>query len=81
MKILIDNEHDQETAGKRNPDGRLLEWSYNREIAARVVGVLLMLLLYFRWYTVLLPFSDRLFGEGFLSVCFVSRVTALFEYE
>ena len=36
MKILIDNGHGQETAGKRSPDGRLLEWSYNREIARRV---------------------------------------------
>ena len=36
MKILIDNGHGQETAGKRFPDGRLLEWSYNREIARRV---------------------------------------------
>ena len=36
MKILIDNGHGRETAGKRSPDGRLLEWSYNREIARRV---------------------------------------------
>ena len=40
MKILIDNGHGQETAGKRSPDGRLLEWSYNREIARRVVASL-----------------------------------------
>ena len=40
MKILIDNGHGQETAGKRSPDGRLLEWSYNREIARRVVDAL-----------------------------------------
>ena len=40
MKILIDNGHGQETAGKRSPDGRLLEWSYNREIARRVVAAL-----------------------------------------
>ena len=38
MKILIDNGHGQDTAGKRSPDGRLLEWSYNREIARRVVA-------------------------------------------
>ena len=38
MKILIDNGHGRETAGKRSPDGRLLEWSYNREIARRVVA-------------------------------------------
>ena len=43
MKILIDNGHGQETAGKRSPDGRLLEWSYNREIARRVVTSLLSL--------------------------------------
>lgn len=36
MKILIDNGHGRETAGKRSPDGRLLEWSYTREIASRV---------------------------------------------
>ena len=40
MKILIDNGHGQETAGKRSPDGRLLEWAYNREIARRVVAEL-----------------------------------------
>ena len=40
MKILIDNGHGQETAGKRSPDGRLLEWSYNREIARRVMAAL-----------------------------------------
>jgi len=38
MRILIDNGHGRETAGKRSPDGRLLEWSYNREIARRVVA-------------------------------------------
>ena len=43
MKILIDNGHGQETAGKRSPDGRLLEWAYNREIARRVVTSLLSL--------------------------------------
>ena len=40
MKILIDNGHGRETAGKRSPDGRLLEWAYNREIARRVVAAL-----------------------------------------
>ena len=40
MKILIDNGHGQETAGKRSPDGRLLEWAYNREIARRIVAEL-----------------------------------------
>lgn len=38
MKILIDNGHGADTPGKRSPDGRLLEWSYTREIAARVVS-------------------------------------------
>ena len=40
MKILLDNGHGKETPGKRSPDGRLLEWSYNREIARRVVAEL-----------------------------------------
>ena len=40
MKILIDNGHGRDTAGKRSPDGRLLEWSYTREIARRVVAEL-----------------------------------------
>ena len=38
MKILIDNGHGRDTAGKRSPDGRLLEWSYTREIARRVMA-------------------------------------------
>lgn len=37
MKILIDNGHGSNTAGKRSPDGRLLEYAYTREIAERVV--------------------------------------------
>ena len=36
MNIFIDNGHGRETAGKRSPVGRLLEWSYTREIARRV---------------------------------------------
>lgn len=36
MKILIDNGHGANTAGKRSPDGRLREYAYTREIAARV---------------------------------------------
>lgn len=36
MKILIDNGHGRETAGKRSPDGRLMEWKYTREIAQAV---------------------------------------------
>ena len=40
MKILIDNGHGRDTAGKRSPDGRLLEWAYSRVIAGRVVAEL-----------------------------------------
>lgn len=40
MKILIDNGHGSNTAGKRSPDGRLLEYAYAREIAQRVVNEL-----------------------------------------
>ena len=40
MKILIDNGHGQETAGKRSPDGLLREYAYAREIADRVVFLL-----------------------------------------
>lgn len=36
MLVLIDNGHGQDTAGKRSPDKRLLEYAYTREIAARV---------------------------------------------
>lgn len=35
--ILIDNGHGRETPGKRSPDGSLLEWQFNRDIAIRVV--------------------------------------------
>jgi N-acetylmuramoyl-L-alanine amidase len=37
MKILIDNGHGSNTAGKRSPDSRLMEYAYTREIAERVV--------------------------------------------
>ena len=37
MVILTDTGHGENTAGKRSPDGRLLEWKYSREIAAEVV--------------------------------------------
>ena len=37
MKILIDNGHGSNTAGKRSPDGRLREYAYTREIAERLV--------------------------------------------
>lgn len=39
MKILIDNGHGSNTAGKRSPDCRLMEYAYTREIADRVVYV------------------------------------------
>lgn len=35
--IIIDNGHGRETAGKRSPDGRLMEWAWTRDIAARIV--------------------------------------------
>lgn len=41
MKILIDNGHGENTPGKRSPDGILREYSYNREIARRVVSDLI----------------------------------------
>lgn len=37
MKVLIDNGHGENTAGKRSPDGRLREYLYAREIADMVV--------------------------------------------
>ena len=37
MKILIDNGHGSDTPGKRSPDGRFLEYKFNREIARRIV--------------------------------------------
>ena len=36
MKILIDNGHGSNTAGKRSPDGLFLEYAYIREIAAEI---------------------------------------------
>lgn len=36
MIVLIDNGHGKDTAGKRSPDGRLLEYAYAREIAGRL---------------------------------------------
>lgn len=41
MKVLIDNGHGSNTKGKRSPDGRLMEYSYTREIAELVVSELL----------------------------------------
>lgn len=37
MKILIDNGHGNNTAGKFSPDRRFKEYAWNREIAAQVV--------------------------------------------
>lgn len=36
MKILIDNGHGENTAGKRSPDGMFREYQYAREIACEV---------------------------------------------
>ena len=40
MKILIDNGHGIQTKGKRSPDGTLLEYTYTRELARRIVTTL-----------------------------------------
>jgi hypothetical protein len=40
MKVLVDNGHGSNTLGKRSPDGRLLEYKWAREIAARIVEAL-----------------------------------------
>ena len=37
MKILIDNGHGLNTPGKRSPDGTLIEATYTRDIARRIV--------------------------------------------
>lgn len=39
--ILLDNGHGEETAGKRSPDGRLMEWSWTRDLAARLMEMLM----------------------------------------
>ena len=41
MKILIDNGHGSDTAGKHSPDLSLREYAYAREIAVRVVANLI----------------------------------------
>lgn len=41
MKILIDNGHGSDTAGKRSPDGVLREYEFARKVAASLVGELL----------------------------------------
>ena len=38
MLILLDPAHGHNTPGKRSPDGKFLEYAYNREIARRVVA-------------------------------------------
>lgn len=40
MKVLIDNGHGVDTAGKCSPDGSLREYKYAREIAEKVVSEL-----------------------------------------
>lgn len=40
MIFLIDNGHGKETPGKRSPDGLFREYSYTREIAAKIVNEL-----------------------------------------
>lgn len=40
MKILIDNGHGENTAGKRSPDGELREYKWAREMAAALESIL-----------------------------------------
>lgn len=40
MKILIDNGHGRETAGKCSPDGALHEWEWTRDFARRLAAEL-----------------------------------------
>lgn len=39
--IFLDSGHGKDTPGKRSPDGSLMEWEYNREIAKRVQKILI----------------------------------------
>ena len=41
MKILIDPGHGRNTAGKRSPDGRFLEYKFNRQVSNLIVADLL----------------------------------------
>lgn len=41
MKIFIDNGHGIDTHGKHSPDGRFLEYKFNREMAERIVSGLI----------------------------------------
>lgn len=43
MTILLDPGHGNNTLGKRSPDGRFLEYRFNREIASRLNARLLQL--------------------------------------
>lgn len=43
MIVLIDNGHGIDTRGKRSPDGRFLEYLWNRQVADLVVSRLLVL--------------------------------------
>lgn len=36
IEVILDNGHGKETPGKRSVDGRLLEWSYTRDIVKRI---------------------------------------------
>lgn len=38
MRILIDNGHGKNTAGKRSPDSRVMEWEYARKVAREAVN-------------------------------------------
>ena len=40
MKILLDPGHGINTPGKRSPDGRFLEYAFNRDISSRVASKL-----------------------------------------
>lgn len=40
MKVLIDNGHGENTAGKRSPDGSLREYKWARDIASRLESAL-----------------------------------------
>ena len=42
MKILIDPGHGRNTAGKRSPDGRFLEYKFNRQVSNLIVADLLV---------------------------------------
>ena len=40
MKICLDAGHGKETAGKRSPDGTLLEYEFNRDVGRRLKAIL-----------------------------------------